>query len=260
MESMHIGAALAAMTAFAQIALSGAAWEDAVQAAQESRNPMGRASAIASVVPDLADHNLLLLSVLQAMAELDVVYGQDQTRALASRQALQIPYAPHAQRDAQEHSALLEHLGEVAMSRWRCHGGSGDGSVPRADSSRRRALLSPDAFKALGGDRLVIVLESSSTIVGEKIAHLFVANFTWRPMQRRSVPRMDLHRYLTRVPERGRDAGNGSAPSSDIGNTSGQPLTLVAPERLAHAHWLVDTIRDGDARDVQASVDRELER
>jgi hypothetical protein len=38
-ESMHIGAALAAMTAFVQIAIPDAVWDDAAHAAQERSNP-----------------------------------------------------------------------------------------------------------------------------------------------------------------------------------------------------------------------------
>ena len=75
---------------------------------------MGRVGVIASAAAFLAGYNLRLLTVVQAMSQLDAVYGDKEARTFATNHGLQILYAPREQRDAEEYSAMLGHFTERA--------------------------------------------------------------------------------------------------------------------------------------------------
>uniref|UniRef100_UPI003567C75A type IV secretory system conjugative DNA transfer family protein n=1 Tax=Hydrogenophaga sp. TaxID=1904254 RepID=UPI003567C75A len=116
---------------------------------------MGRAGAITHAAAFLAGYNLRLLTVVQAMSQLDAVYGDKEARTFATNHGLQILYAPREQRDADVYSAMLGHFSERATSRGRSRSFSGHGhsSVSRNESEQRRALLLPQEFKELGSER-----------------------------------------------------------------------------------------------------------
>ena len=80
---------------------------------------MGRVGVIASAAAFLAGYNLRLLTVVQAMSQLDAVYGDKEARTFATNHGLQILFAPREQRDADEYSAMLGHFTERATSRGR---------------------------------------------------------------------------------------------------------------------------------------------
>jgi type IV secretion system protein VirD4 len=113
---------------------------------------MGRVGVITSAAAFLAGYNLRLLTVVQAMSQLDAVYGDKEARTFATNHGLQILYAPREQRDADEYSAMLGHFTERATSRGRSRSFSGHGhrSVSTNESEQRRALLLPQEFKELG--------------------------------------------------------------------------------------------------------------
>ncbi len=169
---------------------------------------MGRVHVISSAAAFLAGYNLRLLTIVQAMSQLDAVYGEKDARTFATNHGLQILYAPREQRDADEYSAMLGQYTERATSRGRTQSFSGHGhtSVSRNESDQRRALLLPQEFKALGSERLVIVLENCKPILGEKIRYYrdkaFKARLRYAPV----VPRMDMDLHLARVQGRWRYA------------------------------------------------------
>ena len=68
---------------------------------------MGRVGAISTAAAFLAGYNLRLLTVVQAMSQLDAVYGDKEARTFATNHGLQILFAPREQRDADEYSAML---------------------------------------------------------------------------------------------------------------------------------------------------------
>lgn len=68
---------------------------------------MGRVGVITNAAAFLAGYNLRLLTVVQAMSQLDAVYGDKEVRTFATNHGLQILYAPREQRDADEYSAML---------------------------------------------------------------------------------------------------------------------------------------------------------
>jgi type IV secretion system protein VirD4 len=169
---------------------------------------MGRVGVITNAAAFLAGYNLRLLTVVQAMSQLDAVYGDKEARTFATNHGLQILYAPREQRDADEYSAMLGHFTERATSRGRSRSFSGHGhsTVSRNDSEQRRALLLPQEFKELGSERLVVIFENCKPILGEKIRYYRDEAFTSRLLPAPTVRRMNMDLHLARVQERWRYA------------------------------------------------------
>ncbi|MFO1219618.1 MAG: type IV secretory system conjugative DNA transfer family protein [Burkholderiaceae bacterium] len=165
---------------------------------------MGRVGIISSAAAFLAGYNLRLLTVVQAMSQLDAVYGEKEARTFATNHGLQILYAPREQRDADEYSAMLGHFTERATSRGRSRSFSGRGqtTVSRNESEQRRALLLPQEFKELGSERLVIVMENCKPILGEKIRYHREKVFKPRLLPPPSVPAIDTNLHFARVQRR----------------------------------------------------------
>jgi type IV secretion system protein VirD4 len=179
---------------------------------------MGRVGVISSAAAFLAGYNLRLLTVVQAMSQLDAVYGDKEARTFATNHGLQILFAPREQRDADEYSAMLGHFTERATSRGRSRSFSGQGSstVSRNDSEQRRALLLPQEFKELGSERLVVIVENCKPILGEKIRYYRDKAFTARLLPAPAVPRMDMDLHLARAQERWRHADDELAPGQEL--------------------------------------------
>jgi type IV secretion system protein VirD4 len=179
---------------------------------------MGRVGVITSAAAFLAGYNLRLLTVVQAMSQLDAVYGDKEARTFATNHGLQILYAPREQRDADEYSAMLGHFTERATSRGRSRSFSGHGhsTVSRNESEQRRALLLPQEFKELGSERLVVIFENCKPILGEKIRYHLDEAFTSRLLPAPAVPQMDMDLHLAKVQQRWRYAADELAPGEDV--------------------------------------------
>ena len=158
---------------------------------------MGRVGVIASAAAFLAGYNLRLLTVVQAMSQLDAVYGDKESRTFATNHGLQILFAPREQRDADEYSAMLGHFTERATShgRSRSSGPHGHSTVSRNESDQRRALLLPQEFKELGAERFVAIVENCKPVLGDKIRYHRDPEFLGRLRSPPEVPviLMDLH-------------------------------------------------------------------
>jgi len=183
---------------------------------------MGRVGVITHSAAFLAGYNLRLLTVVQAMSQLDAVYGDKEARTFATNHGLQILYAPREQRDADEYSAMLGHFTERATARGRSRSFSGHGhsTVSRNESEQRRALLLPQEFKELGRERLVVIFENCKPILGEKIRYFQDKVFTDRLLPAPKVPRMNMDQHLAKVQQRWRFAEDELPPgqtSMDIG-------------------------------------------
>jgi type IV secretion system protein VirD4 len=179
---------------------------------------MGRVGVITNAAAFLAGYNLRLLTVVQAMSQLDAVYGDKEARTFATNHGLQILYAPREQRDADEYSAMLGHFTERATSRGRSRSFSGHGhsTVSRNESEQRRALLLPQEFKELGSERLVVIFENCKPILGEKIRYYRDKAFTSRLLPAPAVPRMNMDLHLARVQERWRHADDQLSPGDGL--------------------------------------------
>jgi type IV secretion system protein VirD4 len=186
---------------------------------------LGRVGIITTTAAFLAGFNLRLLTVVQAMSQLDAVYGDKEARTFATNHGLQILFAPREQRDADEYSAMLGQFTERATSRGRSQSFSqhGHSSVSRNESDQRRALLLPQEFKELGSERLVVICENCKPILGEKIRYHREPVFRDRLLPAPAVPPMDMDLHLARVQQRWRYA--------DDELPAGQTLTV---ESLAY--------------------------
>jgi type IV secretion system protein VirD4 len=202
---------------------------------------MGRVGVISTAAAFLAGYNLRLLTVVQAMSQLDAVYGDKEARTFATNHGLQILYAPREQRDADEYSAMLGTFTERATSHGRSRSFSthASSSVSRNESEQRRALLMPQEFKELGTERLVVIVENCKPILGEKIRYHREAVFTERLRPAPPVPRMDMDLHMARVQQRWRLAADELAP--------GETLEV---ERLVFNRSTLPTNFEGAAADV----------
>jgi type IV secretion system protein VirD4 len=167
---------------------------------------MGRVGVISTATAFLAGYNLRLLTVVQAMSQLDAVYGDKEARTFATNHGLQILYAPREQRDADEYSAMLGHFTERATSRGRSRSFSqhGHSSVSHTDSDQRRALLLAQEFKELGSERLVVIFENCKPILGEKIRYHRDKVFMERLRAAPAVPRIDMDLHFAKTQQRWR--------------------------------------------------------
>jgi type IV secretion system protein VirD4 len=213
---------------------------------------MGRVGVMASALAFLAGYNLRLLTVVQAMSQLDCVYGEKEARTFATNHGLQILYAPREQRDAEEYSAMLGHFTQRATSRStsRSFSQHPHRSIGRTQSDQRRALLLPQEFKELGAERLVIIAENCKPILGRKIRYHREQVFRERLLPAPPVPRMDMDRHLARVQQRWRHAPEELAPE--------QTLDI---EDLAHDLAALPAIAaDATPAEIEAAVDAFFER
>lgn len=208
---------------------------------------MGRVSSITNAAAYLPGYNLRLLTVIQAMSQLDAVYGEKEARSFATNHGLQILFAPREQRDADEYSAMLGHFTERATSRGRSRSFSNHGhtTVSRNESEQRRALLLPQEFKELGSERQVIILENAKPILGEKIRYYRDKAFKARLLAAPIVPRMDIDLHLARVQQRWRYAEDELAPGDEIDiQALAHDLSLLPADLTGSADRIAETLLD----------------
>ena len=172
---------------------------------------LGRINILNAAVGYLAGYNLRLVTVIQAVSQLESVYGQHDARTFATNHALQVLYAPREQRDANEYSEMLGTFTQQEKSRGRSSssGAKGGGSSHSTnESSQRRALLLPQEFKELGVDREVLILENCKPILADKIRYYTDPVFMERLMPPPDLPELDLATHRARVEHRVRLAGD----------------------------------------------------
>jgi type IV secretion system protein VirD4 len=171
---------------------------------------MGRVGVISTAAAFLAGYNVRLLTVVQAMSQLDALYGDKEARTFATNHGLQILYAPREQRDADEYSAMLGHFTERATSRshTRSFGQHGHSSAGRSDSDQRRSLLLPQEFKELGAERQVVIVENCKPILAEKIRYHREPVFRERLQPAPRVPAMNMDLHFARTQRRIRYAND----------------------------------------------------
>jgi type IV secretion system protein VirD4 len=242
---------------------------------------MGRVGVISSAAAFLAGYNLRLLTVVQAMSQLDSVYGEKEARTFATNHGLQILFAPREQRDAEEYSAMLGNFTERATSRGRSRSFSNHGhtTVSRNESDQRRALLLPQEFKEIGAERFVAIVENCKPVLGEKIRYHHDKVFQARLRPPPAVPRMDMDTHFARVEQRWRYLPDELKPDQTLvveqlaHDVSGLPeLTEKSSEKdagnFADAYFAITrvsapdaggTIEPGDASDESHAEANELD-
>jgi len=206
---------------------------------------MGRVSVITNAAAFLAGYNLRLLTVIQAMSQLDAVYGDKEARTFATNHGLQILFAPREQRDADEYSAMLGFFTQRATSRGRSRSFSSHGhsSTSQNESEQRRALLMPQEFKELGSEREVIVLENCKPILADKIRYYREKAFKVRLLRPPPVERLKLELHLARIQQRWRFIEEDLAPEEHLDT-----------DALAYDLKALPTILDGTPEEIAATL------
>jgi type IV secretion system protein VirD4 len=202
---------------------------------------MGRVGVISSAAAFLAGYNLRLLTVVQAMSQLDSVYGDKDARTFATNHGLQILFAPREQRDAEEYSAMLGYFTARATSRGRSRSFSTHGhtTVSRNESEQRRSLLLPQEFKELGSERLVAIAENCKPILAEKIRYHKERAFTARLRPAPPVPALDMDLHFAKAQQRCRFAPE-ELPDGEAINVEALALDLREVPELGPAATPVD--------------------
>ncbi|WP_346014368.1 type IV secretory system conjugative DNA transfer family protein [Rubrivivax gelatinosus] len=179
---------------------------------------MGRVGVLTSAAAFLAGYNIRLLTVVQAMSQLDAVYGDKEARTFATNHGLQILYAPREQRDADEYSAMLGTFTARATSRSRSRslGHHGHSSTSRNESDQRRALLMPQEFKELGSERLVLIVENCKPVLATKIRYHREKVFKTRLLPAPGVPAMNIELHFARVQRRINEAPDELEPGETL--------------------------------------------
>ena len=145
---------------------------------------IGKVGIIAKAVSFIAGYNIRLLPIIQSIAQLESVYGKEDTRTFVTNHAMQIVYPPREQKDANEVSEALGYFTEKAISTGvsRPKGAFfSNGSNPTDSentSDQRRALLLPQEVKELGQDKEIIFMENTKPILCNKARyfddHVFI--------------------------------------------------------------------------------------
>lgn len=217
---------------------------------------MGRVGILSSAAAYLSGYNLRLLTVIQAMSQLEAVYGIPEARTFATNHGLQIIFGPREQRDAEEYSAMLGHYTQRATShgRSRSSGISGHSSRSSHESDQRRALLLPQEFKELGAERLVVIMENCKPILGEKAIYYRDKAFRARLMRPPVVPALEVKHHFAATGTRSCHDGAGQ-----LGIEAADDLFHMFPRtgRSANAgaalHALPDAVGERPGRGLDHS-------
>lgn len=194
---------------------------------------LGRVNVLNVASGYLAGYGIRLLTVVQAVSQLESVYGPHDARSFATNHALQVMYAPREQRDANEYSEALGTFTQKEISRGRSNssGARGGGSSQsRNESSQRRPLLLPQEFKELGTEREVIVLENHKPMLVDKIRYYQDPVLSARVQPPPPLPLIDLDTHRARVEQRTRLAEDDEEFSLDQVATSFAALPRLGPD------------------------------
>lgn len=237
---------------------------------------LGRVPVLAQAAAFLGGYNLRLLTVVQAMSQLDALYGPHEARTFATNHGMQILFAPREQRDAEDYSAMLGQFTEVATSRGRSRssGPRSQLTVSRNDSDQRRPLLMPQEFRELGSERLVLVGEVGPPILADKIRYHREPAFLLRLRPPPPRPALDMSHHLAVVQRLSLPTGEQQPPMDDIdldapdNGVNGDfppappetdPVQLAATLDSFFAGGLIerldDEISDGDKADNEVHTD-----
>jgi type IV secretion system protein VirD4 len=114
---------------------------------------IGRVDIISKSVSYMAGYNLRLFPIIQSLAQLDSVYGKDDSRTLVTNHALQIIYTPRIQSDANDYSEMLGYVSSDKENKTIAKQGS------RSVSKEKRALMLPQELKAMSTNKEILIYE-----------------------------------------------------------------------------------------------------
>jgi type IV secretion system protein VirD4 len=133
---------------------------------------IGRIEILAHSVAFIAGYGLRLVTIIQSIAQLAGVYGENDARTLIANHALRVVFAPSEMRDAREISEMLgvTTVRTPSETRTRSSGGARS-STTRKVSEQSRALLLPQELRALGDATELLFLPGHLPIRASKIRY-----------------------------------------------------------------------------------------
>jgi type IV secretion system protein VirD4 len=147
---------------------------------------IGRVDIISKSVSYMAGYNLRLLPIIQSLAQLDSVYGKEDSRTLVTNHALQIIYTPRMQSDANDYSEMLGFRGVTKKSYTKAKDNS------HSESEEKRALMLPQELKAMSSDKEILVFEGlTNPVLCDKIRYYKDTSFTKRLLPKVLIPVLD---------------------------------------------------------------------
>jgi type IV secretion system protein VirD4 len=131
---------------------------------------LGKIPIFTKAIGFIAGYGLRCLPVIQSVAQLESVYGREDSRTFITNHAVQIVYPPREQKDANEYSEMLGHFTEKVRSEGvsRSDGRPGR-SRSESTSEQRRALMLPQELKEMPSDECIVFAENTKPILAKKI-------------------------------------------------------------------------------------------
>jgi type IV secretion system protein VirD4 len=131
---------------------------------------LGKLPIFTKAIGFIAGYGLRCLPVIQSVAQLESVYGREDSRTFITNHAVQIVYPPREQKDANEYSEMLGHFTEKVRSEGvsRSDGRPGR-SRSESTSEQRRALMLPQELKEMPSDECIVFAENTKPILAKKI-------------------------------------------------------------------------------------------
>ncbi|CAJ0808349.1 Protein VirD4 [Ralstonia psammae] len=162
---------------------------------------MGKVTIIAKAVGFMAGYNLRLMPIIQSVAQLTAVYGEQDARTILSNHALQVIFTPKEQRDANDYSEMLGYVSEKkrSLSRPVGFGFQKGGSPSDTVADEKRALMLPQELKELGQDKEIVLLENCKPVLATKIRYYADAVFRRRLRQPPQIASLDLAKHAALI-------------------------------------------------------------
>jgi type IV secretion system protein VirD4 len=140
---------------------------------------LGKIGVIARSSAYIRAFNLVLLTIVQSISQLESVYGIADARSVIANHRLHILFAPHEQREANEYSERLgfrtvkaKSTNATVQTAW-----GQPNSRSESVSEQRRALLLPQELKELPDGRQIISAAGTRPILCEKARYYLDRRF-----------------------------------------------------------------------------------
>ena len=133
---------------------------------------IGRIEILAHSVAFIAGYGLRLVTIIQSIAQLAGVYGENDARTLIANHALRVVFAPSEMRDAREISEMLGVTTLRTLSEAHTHSSGGARSTTtKRVTEQSRALLLPQELRALDDATELLLLSGHLPIRAQKIRY-----------------------------------------------------------------------------------------
>lgn len=192
---------------------------------------LGRLDAIVELMPFIAGYNVRLLLVVQALTQIDRLYGFAGRELILQNAGLQLFFASNDQATTGYVSARLgvRTVRVRTRSRSTPAWGLGAGSVTRGTSLIGRPLLSAEEARRLGPQTAVLFVEGARPVRARRIAYHSDPRFVQRLRPPVAIPPIAIERHAPfRFVRSASPAAltPAAAPAADVAKTSAASVKL----------------------------------